>query len=110
MRVELRVGDSQQVLRVRVNGSYASSSDPRLLFGLGDLEVPGPVQATVVLRDGSRLELTPLELGRYNRYVLVERNAGGQRTREARDARERVLVRGETCDAVDVAGRSRQLR
>ncbi len=69
--VELVAGDMTQLKRVRVNGSYASSSDPRLIFGLGSADAEGfEAHVRVTLRDGSQAELGPIERGRYNRFVF----------------------------------------
>jgi enediyne biosynthesis protein E4 len=66
-RVELEVpGDRARWRRVRVDGSYASSNDPRVLLGLG--AHPGIARGRVHWADGtsSEFELAP---GRYHRIT-----------------------------------------
>lgn len=51
--------------RVRADGSYASSNDPRVLFGLGK-EGPARRSARVVWPDGAEERFTNLSTGRYH--------------------------------------------
>ncbi len=55
------------------HGSFASASDPRVLFGLGDGK--GPVAIDVLWTDGKRESYGPFEAGRYH---LVVRGTGAQ--------------------------------
>jgi len=57
--------------RVRTDGSYASASDPRVLFGLGDQG--GPITVRVIWPDGNEEAWTSLEPGRYH---TLERGQG----------------------------------
>ena len=50
---------------VRTDGSYASSVDPRLVFGLGD--DTSPQHFNVLWRDGSESTHGPLEINQYHR-------------------------------------------
>jgi enediyne biosynthesis protein E4 len=64
---------------VRADGSYASSNDPRLLFGLGAAGEPAAL--TVVWPDGDREEL-PAEAvttGAYVELVQGERRSTAAR-------------------------------
>jgi len=54
--------------RVRADGSYASSNDPRILFGLGD-DAPETVSVRVIWPDGSEETRTGLVTGRYHTLV-----------------------------------------
>ena len=65
--VLLRPGDRTSWGRVRVDGSFASASDPRMLFGLGPKSAVGTLR--VFWPDGSTEEWTDLELDRYHRLV-----------------------------------------
>ncbi|CAN5214010.1 hypothetical protein BH24PSE2_BH24PSE2_02530 [soil metagenome] len=60
----VRDGSLQQWRRVRTDGSYASASDPRILFGLGETRKPQSVR--VVWPDGSIEEWPSLATGRYH--------------------------------------------
>jgi hypothetical protein len=51
--------------RVRADGSYASSNDPRVIFGLGSRE-PGPVTLRIIWPDGSEERWSGLASGRYH--------------------------------------------
>jgi hypothetical protein len=51
--------------RVRADGSYASSNDPRVLVGLGP-ESPPKVSVTVIWPDGAEERFTGLVIGRYH--------------------------------------------
>ena len=57
--------------RARVDGSYASSSDPRIIFGLG--EVRGAQTVEVRWPDGNRERFGPLAMNRY--HVLRQGSA-----------------------------------
>ena len=59
--------------RARAGGSYGSSHDPRVLFGLGDHAPPVPL--SVRWPSGRRQRWLDLEAGRY--YLLPEPPAGG---------------------------------
>ncbi len=57
---------------VHTDGSYASASDPRVVFGLSDADAGkarGPVAATVNWPDGEARRLEGLEPGRYHRVT-----------------------------------------
>ena len=63
----LRRGRPELWRRVRPEGSFASSNDPRILFGLGDdPEIEG---VRVVWPDGSREDFHGVPLRRYTRLV-----------------------------------------
>ncbi len=66
-RVKLTVGDAQQTRFAKSGGSYASSGDRRLLFGLGNAEKAGRV--TVVWPDGKEQHFDNLATDRYHRLV-----------------------------------------
>ncbi len=51
--------------RVRADGSYASSNDPRVLAGLGEAP-PKPVTVTVIWPDGAEERFADLAPGRYH--------------------------------------------
>ncbi|MEL7060591.1 MAG: FG-GAP-like repeat-containing protein [Acidobacteriota bacterium] len=57
----------RRVFRVARDGSYASSSDPRVLVGLGDEELPVTIE--VRWPDGSRERFSDLAPRRYHRLV-----------------------------------------
>ena len=63
--VELKLGERTLVRRARVDGSYASAHDPRVLFGLGGHR--DPVSVHITWPDGARQVLSGLELNRYHR-------------------------------------------
>lgn len=64
-RAQVRLGDDRALWRrVSSDGSYASASDPRLLFGLGGWD--RPVDVTVVWPDGKRERWPGLETKRYH--------------------------------------------
>ena len=65
-RAVLEVGDVEMWRRVRADGSYASSNDPRILFGLGDRET-NAYRARVVWPDGTEEAFPGLAPGRYHR-------------------------------------------
>ena len=67
-RLTLEVGDRRLVRMVKGGGSYLSSSDRRVVFGLGDVSQPG----LLVIRwpSGKKLEVTGLASDRY--YRLTE--------------------------------------
>ena len=54
--------------RVRADGSYASSNDPRVLVGLGT-EAPAKVSVEVIWPDGSEERFADLETRRYHRLT-----------------------------------------
>ena len=54
--------------RVRADGSYASSNDPRVLVGLGT-ESPAKVSVEVIWPDGSEERFADLETRRYHRLT-----------------------------------------
>jgi hypothetical protein len=61
----LRPGQSPLWRRVRVDGSYASANDPRVLFGLGP-QPPATVSVRVAWTDGAVEEWQGLATGRYH--------------------------------------------
>jgi hypothetical protein len=67
-RVVLEAGGRQQTRFARGGGSYASSSDRRLVFGLGQTERIDKL--SVIWPDGQQQEWTGLPLDRY--HVLVQ--------------------------------------
>ena len=58
--------------RLRGDGSYASASDPRVLFGLGEAD-PGPLTVTVVWPQGARERFPAIEP---DRWVTLEEGRG----------------------------------
>ena len=66
-------GEPRLWRRVRVDGSYASASDPRILFGLGgDVglgEEPAVGGVRVVWADGTVEDFSGIEVGRYTSLV-----------------------------------------
>lgn len=80
-RVELvRSGKPSQWRRVRTDGSFASASDHRVLFGLGD--DPGSPIVRVTWPSGTHERFTGLPLGQYTTLVegtghLEDGSAGG---------------------------------
>jgi hypothetical protein len=63
----LRAGERSLSRRVHTDGSYASASDPRVLFGLGD--GGGKADLDVRWPDGGAERFTDLETGRYHTLV-----------------------------------------
>jgi len=63
----LRAGDRTLSRRVHTDGSYASASDPRVLFGLGDFA--GKADLEVRWPDGSVERFAGLAGGRYHELV-----------------------------------------
>jgi hypothetical protein len=65
--VELRAPGPPRARRVRTEGSYASANDPRVVFGLGDLELAPGVAARlrVTWPDGSREEWDGVPIDAY---------------------------------------------
>lgn len=61
--------------RVRPGGSYASSNDPRVLFGLG-ADAPTAVSGRVLWPDGSESSFEGLATGRYHVLAQSEPKAG----------------------------------
>jgi hypothetical protein len=74
LTVTVTQGEATQTGLRRRGGSYLSSSDPRVLFGLGD--ETQPVVVSVHWQDGSQETFGPLEVRRYHRL---------QQGRSARD-------------------------
>ena len=70
-RVELVLdGEPPRVRRVRTGASYLSAGDPRVIFGLGDLETaPAEVEVRVEWPDGSRENFSELAVGEYHTLV-----------------------------------------
>ena len=62
--VTVEVQGGRLVRRAATDGSYASASDPRVVFGLGEASSPLPVD--IQWPDGSRQQTAPLALGRYH--------------------------------------------
>jgi hypothetical protein len=63
----LRAGDRTLSRRVHTDGSYASASDPRVVFGLGGFE--GSADLGVRWPDGSEEVFAGLATGRYHELV-----------------------------------------
>ncbi len=68
-----RSGRPKLLRRVRTDGSYASASDPRVLFGLGDVSLAPPLgnetaidKVHVEWPDGSAEEWTDIPIDRYS--------------------------------------------
>ena len=75
--ISIDIGGSAILRRVRADGSYASSNDPRVLIGLGDRKAGERYRATVTWPDGRTEIFTDLVGGRYHRLVLGQgRDAG----------------------------------
>lgn len=72
--VEVESGDLRLKARVGTDGSYASSRDPRLLFGLGQRSPSGMVHATVRWISGRTERFDSLPAGRY--HTLTEGTGG----------------------------------
>ncbi|MCP3978029.1 MAG: CRTAC1 family protein [bacterium] len=71
-RVAVHVADeAPRWRRVRTDGSYASASDPRLLFGLGDSG--SPVTVRVEWPDGGTEEWVEVEI---DRWITLRRGSG----------------------------------
>lgn len=60
----VRDGRPRQWRRVHTDGSYASASDPRILFGLGEITTPQTVR--VAWPDATSEEWASVETGRYH--------------------------------------------
>jgi hypothetical protein len=69
-RVTLEVAGRKQTRFAKGGGSYASSSDRRLVFGLGEAEQVG--RLTVVWPSGQEQHWDGLEVDRYHRLVQVK--------------------------------------
>ena len=67
-KVVLEMGDRKQTRFAKGGGSYASSSDRRLVFGLGKADRVGKV--TVTWPDGKQQEWEGLSIDSY--HVLVQ--------------------------------------
>ena len=66
-RVVLEAGGRKQTRFAKGGGSYASSGDRRLVFGLGEQAAPG--RLTVTWPDGARQHFDGLAGDRYHRIV-----------------------------------------
>jgi hypothetical protein len=66
-RVALRVGERTLTRFVKGGGSYLSSGDRRLVFGLGEEQTPG--RLTVTWPDGTREHFDGLAGDRYHRLI-----------------------------------------
>jgi hypothetical protein len=66
-KVELEVGKRTLTRFTKGGGSYASSGDRRMLFGLGEETKPG--RLTVTWPDGTKQQVGGLECDRYHRIV-----------------------------------------
>ena len=69
-RVTARMGEKTLVRWVKGGSSYASSHDPRLVFGFGEVETPTVVELEIRWPGGAEQTLSGLELGRY--HLIVE--------------------------------------
>ncbi|MGE4180732.1 MAG: CRTAC1 family protein [Limisphaerales bacterium] len=72
--VRVESGGRWRARQVQPNEGYASSHDPRLIFGLGTASVAGRV--VVRWTDGREDEFGPLEADRYHRMVPRTRRGG----------------------------------
>jgi hypothetical protein len=72
-KVELRVGDRTLTRFAKGGGSYLSSGDRRLLFGLGPETRPG--RLTVTWPGGARQDFDGLACDRYHRLVQGQAEA-----------------------------------
>jgi hypothetical protein len=72
-RVELRVGNRRLSRFAKGGGSYLSSGDRRLLFGLAEESTPG--RLTVTWPDGTKQHFDGLAVDRYHRIVQGEAKA-----------------------------------
>ena len=68
-KVTARMEDKAVVQWVKGGSSYASSHDPRLIFGFGEVETPRPVDLDIHWPGGGEQMVSGLELGRYYRIV-----------------------------------------
>jgi hypothetical protein len=69
-KVGLRLGDGTYRWRtVRTDSSYASASDPRVVFALAETGIHGPATLRVVWPDGEIEEFPQVESGRYSLLV-----------------------------------------
>jgi hypothetical protein len=66
-RIELRVGKRKLTRFAKGGGSYLSSGDRRLVFGLGDERRPG--RLTVTWPDGTRQHFDGLAANRYHQII-----------------------------------------
>jgi hypothetical protein len=66
-KAELRVGTRTLTRFAKGGGSYLSSGDRRLLFGLGEEAAPG--RLTVTWPDGTRQQFDGLPADRYHRIL-----------------------------------------
>ncbi len=69
-KVRLVAGDATQIREVKSGSSYASGSDTRLLFGLGDNQHVEKV--TIVWQSGTTQELTGVSINQYLTIVESE--------------------------------------
>jgi hypothetical protein len=72
-RVELRVGNRRLTRFARGGGSYLSSGDRRLVFGLGEESKPG--RLTVTWPDGTRQQFDGLAADRYHQIIQGQAKA-----------------------------------
>ncbi len=73
----LDVGERTVLRRVGADGSYASSSDPRLLVGLGR-RADAPLTAHVIWPDGKRERFDGLQPGRYHELLRGQGKPDGE--------------------------------
>ena len=69
---------SRELRRIHTDGSYASASDPRIVFGLGQDDQPQHVR--VRWPDGSEHTFAPLAINRYHILTLPLQSAVPRRT------------------------------
>jgi hypothetical protein len=72
-RVELRAGKRTLTRFAKGGGSYLSSGDRRLVFGLGEESKPG--RLTVTWPDGTRQHFDGLAADRYHRIIQGQAKA-----------------------------------
>ena len=75
--VIVETGGRRVLRRAGADGSYASSSDPRLVVGLGTAP-PARLAATVIWPDGAQERFEGLETGTYHRLVRGRGTAAGE--------------------------------
>lgn len=77
-QIELQVGDKKYYRRVKVDGSYASSSDSRVVVGFPSSAKP--IRVKITWSDGITQELDNLELNKYttikkaNFKIVIDKN------------------------------------
>jgi hypothetical protein len=69
-KVELQIGKRTLTRFAKGGGSYLSSGDRRLIFGLGSETKPG--RLTVTWPDGVKQDFDGLRIGRYHRIIQGE--------------------------------------